>query len=132
MAKKNIGTFKRSPKGNTGLLYIPADIVKDSLFPIREEAVTIRFQGNSLIIEVTTESWERGTFKLARKCDAGLLYIPAHMVKNSMFPLKEGPVIFHFDGNRIVVEQSEKSWTVRCRKPPRVQLPNNRQALPTA
>ncbi len=36
---------------NTGVVYIPADLVKDSNFPLRSnEEVTIRIQGRKLVI----------------------------------------------------------------------------------
>ena len=38
-------------KGKTGILYIPADIVKDSSFPFKpKETVLIRIEGDRLII----------------------------------------------------------------------------------
>jgi hypothetical protein len=38
--------------GKTGILYIPADIVKDSLFPFRaNERVLVRIEGRKLIVE---------------------------------------------------------------------------------
>lgn len=42
----------RSERSRTGLLYIPADIVKDSLFPFAaNEEVVVRIDGKRLIIE---------------------------------------------------------------------------------
>jgi hypothetical protein len=38
--KEGIGTFKLSPKGNTGLLYVPAHMVLDSAFPLKEGKVS--------------------------------------------------------------------------------------------
>ena len=39
-------------KGNTGLIYIPADVVKDSLFPLRpNETIQVRIEGERLVIE---------------------------------------------------------------------------------
>ncbi|MBS7645286.1 MAG: hypothetical protein QW569_01735 [Candidatus Bathyarchaeia archaeon] len=39
-------------KGKTGILYIPADIVKDSSFPFEpNETVIIKIEGEKLIIE---------------------------------------------------------------------------------
>ncbi|MBS7657952.1 MAG: hypothetical protein QW476_00800 [Candidatus Bathyarchaeia archaeon] len=39
-------------RGKTGLIYIPADIVKDSLFPFKpNEEVTIKIEGEKLVIE---------------------------------------------------------------------------------
>ena len=38
--------------GKTGILYIPADIVKDSSFPFQaDERVLIRIEGRRLIVE---------------------------------------------------------------------------------
>jgi hypothetical protein len=50
MVLKNGGTLKFSPKGKTGLLYIPADLVKDSSFPLIEGPVTIEIVNGKLII----------------------------------------------------------------------------------
>jgi hypothetical protein len=50
MVLKNGGTFRFSPKGKTGLLYIPADIVKDSNFPLKEGTVTVEISGDKLTI----------------------------------------------------------------------------------
>jgi len=48
------GTFTLSPKGKTGVLYVPADIVKDSAFPFQPgEKVKVRIEGNRLIVEKT-------------------------------------------------------------------------------
>jgi len=39
-------------RGKTGLIYIPADIVKDSSFPFKpNEEVTIKIEGEKLVIE---------------------------------------------------------------------------------
>jgi len=48
---KNTGTFKFSHKGKTGILYIPADIVKDSNFPLKEGKVRVEISGDILIIK---------------------------------------------------------------------------------
>lgn len=49
-------------RGRTGLIYIPADVVKDSSFPFKpNEELTIRIEGEKLVIEkknVNGESWE--------------------------------------------------------------------------
>lgn len=50
MVLKNGGTFRFSPKGKTGILYIPADIVKDSNFPLKQGTVAVEISGNRLII----------------------------------------------------------------------------------
>jgi len=42
----------RSDRSRTGVLYIPADIVKDSLFPFSpNEEVIVRIEGERLVIE---------------------------------------------------------------------------------
>lgn len=42
----------RSDRSRTGVLYIPADIVKDSLFPFSpNEEVIVRIEGKKLIVE---------------------------------------------------------------------------------
>jgi hypothetical protein len=42
----------RSDRSKTGILYIPADVVKDSSFPFDpDQEVTIRIDGKRLVIE---------------------------------------------------------------------------------
>jgi hypothetical protein len=42
----------RSDRSKTGILYIPADIVKDSSFPFEpDQEVVIRIDGKRLVIE---------------------------------------------------------------------------------
>jgi len=42
----------RSDRSKTGILYIPADVVKDSSFPFNpDEEVTVRIDGRRLVIE---------------------------------------------------------------------------------
>ncbi len=42
----------RSDRSKTGILYIPADIVKDSLFPFDpDEEVIVRIDGKRLVVE---------------------------------------------------------------------------------
>jgi len=50
MVLKDIGTFKLSHKGKTGIIYIPADLVKDSSFPLKEGKVTIRIEDDSVVL----------------------------------------------------------------------------------
>jgi len=50
MVTKNTGTFKFSHKGKTGVLYIPADMVVDSAFPLKEGKVEIEIRGKELVI----------------------------------------------------------------------------------
>ncbi|MEM0049479.1 MAG: hypothetical protein QW424_05205 [Candidatus Bathyarchaeia archaeon] len=55
MVTKNTGTFKLSHKGKTGVLYIPADMVVDSAFPLKEGKVEIEIRGKELIIRMLEE-----------------------------------------------------------------------------
>ena len=42
----------RSDRSKTGILYIPADVVKDSLFPFGpDEQVIVRIDGRRLVVE---------------------------------------------------------------------------------
>jgi hypothetical protein len=42
----------RSDRSKTGILYIPADIVKDSSFPFNpDQEVMVRIEGRRLVIE---------------------------------------------------------------------------------
>jgi virulence-associated protein VagC len=42
----------RSDRSKTGILYIPADVVKDSSFPFNsDQEVTVRIEGRRLVIE---------------------------------------------------------------------------------
>jgi hypothetical protein len=42
----------RSDRSKTGILYIPADIVKDSLFPFSpDQEVVVRIDGKRLVVE---------------------------------------------------------------------------------
>jgi hypothetical protein len=44
----------RSDRSKTGILYIPADVVKDSSFPFEpDQEVVIRIDGKRLVIEET-------------------------------------------------------------------------------
>jgi hypothetical protein len=50
MARIILGS--RSDRSRTGVLYIPADIVKDSLFPFAaNEEVLVRIEGEKLVVE---------------------------------------------------------------------------------
>lgn len=50
MVLKDVGTFKLSAKGKTGLLYIPSDLVKDSRFPLKEGNVVVEISEDVLIV----------------------------------------------------------------------------------
>lgn len=42
----------RSNRSKTGILYIPADLVKDSLFPFApDQEVVVRIDGKRLVVE---------------------------------------------------------------------------------
>jgi len=50
LARIILGT--RADRSRTGVLYIPADIVKDSLFPFSaNEEVIVRIDGKRLVVE---------------------------------------------------------------------------------
>jgi len=50
LARMIVGS--RSDRSRTGVLYIPADIVKDSLFPFApNEEVVVRIEGERLVVE---------------------------------------------------------------------------------
>ena len=52
MVKENSGRFGMASRGNTGIIYIPADIVKDSTFPLQDgDQVRITIDKDRLIIE---------------------------------------------------------------------------------
>jgi len=51
LVREKKGTFKLDEKANTGIIYVPADITKDSGFPLRPRNVKIRIEGRRLIIE---------------------------------------------------------------------------------
>jgi len=51
MVLKKEATFKISRRGKTGVLYIPADIVKDSSFPLKEGVVIVEISGDWLTIK---------------------------------------------------------------------------------
>lgn len=44
------GNVQAFYKGNTGILYIPSDLVKDSCFPLKEGNVVVEIKGDTLII----------------------------------------------------------------------------------
>ena len=50
IARMILGT--RADRSRTGVLYIPADVVKDSLFPFSaNEEVVVRIDGERLVVE---------------------------------------------------------------------------------
>ena len=52
MVTKKQGTFKL--KGNTGIVYVPADVVKDSRFPLRRGQVIVEVKGETLVVRSLT------------------------------------------------------------------------------
>jgi hypothetical protein len=47
----------REDRSKTGILYIPADIVKDSSFPfIPDQEVVVRIDGRKLVVEGATSN----------------------------------------------------------------------------
>ena len=51
MVSEKKGTFKLDAKAHTGIIYVPADITKDSGFPLVPRNVKIRIKDNLLIVE---------------------------------------------------------------------------------
>ncbi len=50
MALKALGKFRKERKSNTGVIFVPAIIVVDSAFPLKEGRVEIEIKGKELII----------------------------------------------------------------------------------
>jgi len=44
------GNFRKNTRSNTGRIYIPAALVRDSQFPLREGKVKIQIKNKQLII----------------------------------------------------------------------------------
>lgn len=55
MVVEAIGTFKHDVRSKAGRVYVPAALVRDSQFPIKEGKVEIRVEGNYLIIKNNNE-----------------------------------------------------------------------------
>lgn len=52
LANEGAGKFAFPSRGKTGIIYVPADVVRDSTFPLKEnDAVLIRIDGERLIVE---------------------------------------------------------------------------------
>jgi len=51
MTDKDVGTFTIQKRSKTGAIWVPADLVRDSQFPIKPGKVKIAIQGRRLIIE---------------------------------------------------------------------------------
>ncbi len=56
MVKENSGRFGKASKGETGIVYVPADLVKDSSFPFTDgDRLQIRIESGKLIVEKKRE-----------------------------------------------------------------------------
>jgi antitoxin component of MazEF toxin-antitoxin module len=52
MVQQATGRFGAASRGRTGIIYVPADLVKDTTFPFTNgDSVTIRIEGDRLIVE---------------------------------------------------------------------------------
>jgi acetaldehyde dehydrogenase (acetylating) len=52
MVQEAVGRFGAASRGKTGIIYVPADLVKDTVFPfISEDSLLIRVDGKRLIVE---------------------------------------------------------------------------------
>lgn len=51
MTDKGVGTFTVQKRGKTGAIWVPADMVKDSTFPLRPGKVRISIQGKRISVE---------------------------------------------------------------------------------
>ena len=56
MVQEATGRFGSASRGKTGIIYVPADLVKDSTFPFSiGDSLHIRIDGERLIIEKTSK-----------------------------------------------------------------------------
>jgi hypothetical protein len=52
MVQQDTGRFGAASRGKTGIIYVPADLVKDTTFPFVEgDSILIRIDGERLIVE---------------------------------------------------------------------------------
>lgn len=52
MVREDSGRFVSASRGKTGIIYVPADLVKDTSFPFSAgDSVSIRIDGERLIVE---------------------------------------------------------------------------------
>jgi hypothetical protein len=51
MTEKDVGTFVIQKRAKTGAIWVPADLVRDSQFPLKPGKVKISIQGRKLTIE---------------------------------------------------------------------------------
>jgi len=50
MPLQSTGTFKLEARSKSGRMHIPAELVRDSQFPLEEGEVTIEIKDNALIV----------------------------------------------------------------------------------
>lgn len=46
-----------------------------------------------------------GTFKLEAKSKSGRIHVPAELVRDSQFPLKEGSVIIEIEEDKLIISR---------------------------
>jgi hypothetical protein len=51
LTDKDVGTLTILKRSRTGMIYVPADLMKDSQFPLKVGKVKISIQGKHLIVE---------------------------------------------------------------------------------
>jgi antitoxin component of MazEF toxin-antitoxin module len=52
MVQEDTGRFGLASRGKTGIVYVPADLVKDTMFPFNSgDELAIRIDGERLIVE---------------------------------------------------------------------------------
>jgi predicted NUDIX family NTP pyrophosphohydrolase len=52
MPLQSTGTFKLESKSKSGRIHVPAELVRDSQFPLREGEVFIEIKDNKLLISM--------------------------------------------------------------------------------
>jgi hypothetical protein len=48
------GSWKKEPTSNAGRVHVPAKMVTDSQFPLKEGEVTIRIVGKTIVVEANS------------------------------------------------------------------------------
>jgi hypothetical protein len=57
MVQQDYGRFGSASRGKTGIIYVPADLVKDTTFPFAEgDPLLIQIDGKRLMIEKSKHS----------------------------------------------------------------------------
>jgi hypothetical protein len=52
MVQEDTGRFGAASRGKTGIIYVPADLVKDTTFPfVNGDPLLIKIDGDRLIVE---------------------------------------------------------------------------------